>query len=138
MSDLEDLLHHTAGYIAEYRQAVAARPVAPDVDFDELRAVLGGALPDAGSAPIVVIDELVAAAEPALVATTGPRYFGFVVGGALDAASCADMLATGWDQLAFNLVTSPAAAVVEEVVGEWLKDVLELDVLCGWLPRCKE
>ena len=126
MSDLRDLVQRTAGYIADYREAVAAQPVARDVDFDRLRAALGGPLPDAGSAPSVVIDELVAAAEPALVATTGPRYFGLVVGGALDSASCADMLATGWDQVAFNAVTSPAAAVVEEVVGEWLKAVLGL------------
>src|SRR5207302_10590106 len=59
-------------------------------------------------------------------ATTGPRYFGFVVGGALDAASAADILTTGWDQPAFNAVTSPAAAVVEDVAGTWLKELLGL------------
>jgi glutamate/tyrosine decarboxylase-like PLP-dependent enzyme len=64
--------------------------------------------------------------EPGLVATTGPRYFGFVVGGALDAATAADMLAVAWDQPAFNAVTSPAAAVVEDVAGAWLKDLLGL------------
>ncbi len=126
MSDLRDLVQRTAGYIADYREEVAVHPVARDVDFDRLRAVLGGPLPDAGSAPSVVVDELVAAAEPALVGTTGPRYFGFVVGGALDSATCADMLATGWDQVAFNAVTSPAAVVIEEVAGGWLKDVLGL------------
>lgn len=67
---------------------------------------------------------LVAAAEPGLVASAGPRYFGFVTGGSLPAATAADMLAMGWDQLAFNAVTSPAAAVAEEVAGGWLKDLL--------------
>jgi len=42
-----------------------------------------------------------------MVATTGPRYFGFVVGGALDAATAADMLAVGWDQPAYNHLSSP-------------------------------
>ena len=63
--------------------------------------------------PADVVDELVAAAEPGLVATTGPRFFGFVIGGALPAATAADMLATGWDAVAFNAVTSPAAVAAE-------------------------
>ena len=57
-----------------------------------------------------------------MVATTGPRYFGFVVGGALDAATAADVLTAGWDQPAYNHLSSPAAAVVEEVAGAWLVD----------------
>jgi glutamate/tyrosine decarboxylase-like PLP-dependent enzyme len=49
-----------------------------------------------------------------------------VTGGSLDAATAADVLTTGWDQNAFNAVTSPAAALIEDVVGAWLKDVLGL------------
>jgi glutamate/tyrosine decarboxylase-like PLP-dependent enzyme len=64
--------------------------------------------------------------EPALVATTGPRYFGFVIGGALDAATAADVLTTGWDQCAFNATNAPAAAVVEDIAGGWLKELLRL------------
>jgi glutamate/tyrosine decarboxylase-like PLP-dependent enzyme len=58
------------------------------------------------------------------VGTTGPRFFGFVVGGALEAATAADVLTSGWDQPAFNPVTSPAAAVVEDIAGTWLKELL--------------
>ena len=60
------------------------------------------------------------------MASTGPRYFGFVIGGALDAATAADVLTTGWDQNAFNVVSSPGAALVEDVAGGWLKDLLGL------------
>jgi glutamate/tyrosine decarboxylase-like PLP-dependent enzyme len=38
------------------------------------------------------------------------------------------VLATGWDQPAFNAVTSPAAAAVEEVAGAWLAELLALPV----------
>ena len=96
----------------------------PDVDRAELRAGFGGPLPDLGVAAEVVIDELVAATTPGLVMSAGPRYFGFVVGGALDAPTAADLLVTGWDQIAFNDTSSPAAAAVEEVAGGWLKDLL--------------
>jgi glutamate/tyrosine decarboxylase-like PLP-dependent enzyme len=83
-------------------------------------------LPQDGLDASAVFEQLVDVVEPALMATAGPRYFGYVIGGALDAATAADMLATGWDQVAFNATTSPAAAIVEEVVGEWLKEAFGL------------
>ncbi len=49
-----------------------------------------------------------------------------MVGGSLPAATAADMLAVGWDQLAFNAVSSPVAGAVEEVAGGWLKQLLGL------------
>ena len=102
------------------------RPVAPPFDSAELHAALGGPLPAAGADPSAVIERLATAVEPALTATVGPRYFGFVVGGSLDSATCADVLTTGWDQMAFTATSSPVAAAVEEIVGEWLKQVLGL------------
>ena len=106
--------------------SVGDRPVAPRVDPSELRAALGGPLAEEGSDPSAVIERLATAVEPALMTSVGPRYFGFVTGGALDAATCADVLTTAWDQLAFNPTSSPAAAAVEEVVGDWLKQALGL------------
>jgi glutamate/tyrosine decarboxylase-like PLP-dependent enzyme len=100
--------------------------VAPPADSAQLRAALGGPLPAEGADPHAVVEQLAVAAEPALTATVGPRYFGFVVGGALDSATCADLLTTGWDQVAFNPTTSPVAAAVEEVAGEWLKEAFGL------------
>src|SRR5215210_3742207 len=124
MASLRELLLQTAGRAARYREQVADMPVFPAaVDVDEVRARLGS-LPDGPTPAAAVVDQLADAVEPALVATTGPRYFGFVVGGALDAATAADVLTAGWDQPAFNAVTSPGAAGVEDVTGEWLKDLL--------------
>ena len=126
MTDLETLLVDAAHHVAAYRAAVPDATVYPQVDLDAVRAALGHRLPDGPCPARDVVDQLVAAVEPAVVATTGPRYFGFVIGGATAAATAADVLAVGWDQPAYNHLSSPAAAVVEEIAGAWLVDLLGL------------
>jgi glutamate/tyrosine decarboxylase-like PLP-dependent enzyme len=85
-----------------------------------------GDLADDGAPPREVVEQLVDAVTPALTASLGPRYFGFVTGGSLPAATAADVLTVGWDQLAYSTLSSPAAAIVEEVAGAWLKELLGL------------
>jgi glutamate/tyrosine decarboxylase-like PLP-dependent enzyme len=124
--EFAELLKQTAERVAGYRGSVGERPVAPPVDAERLCEALGGPLPAQGADPDAVIEQLARAVEPGLTASVGPRYYGFVVGGALDSATCADILATGWDQMAFNATSSPVAALVEDVVGAWLKEALAL------------
>jgi len=126
VTDLETLLVDAAHHVAAYRATVPDATVYPQVDLDAVRAALGHRLPDGPCPARDVVDQLVAAVEPAVVATTGPRYFGFVIGGATAAATAADVLAVGWDQPAYNHLSSPAAAVVEEIAGAWLVDLLGL------------
>jgi len=119
-----ELFTRAAAAAADYRGSLPERPVAPPPDLAALRRSLGGPLRDGATPPGRVLDDLIAAAEPSLVATAGPRFFGYVVGGALPAATAADMLAAGWDQFGFNALAGPAAAVTEEVAGGWLKELL--------------
>lgn len=93
---------------------------------DRLLADLGGPLPEDGVDALRVIDDLAHAADPGLVASAGPRYFGFVIGGSLPVALAADWLTSAWDQNAGLFATGPAASVAEEVVGSWLIDLLGL------------
>ena len=121
-----ELLAAAAEHAGRFLDSLPERPVGRPIAPDELRATLGGPLPDAPTDPRRVLDELVAAAEPGLVASAGPRYFGFVIGGAVPAALATDWLAAAWDQDAGNYVAGPAAAVVEEVAAAWLRDLLGL------------
>jgi glutamate/tyrosine decarboxylase-like PLP-dependent enzyme len=91
-----------------------------------LRAALGGPVPERGAPGLEVLESMIAGVEPGLVQATGPRYFGFVVGGVLPVALAADWLTSTWDQNAFGYVLSPASSVVEEIVGAWLLDLLAL------------
>jgi glutamate/tyrosine decarboxylase-like PLP-dependent enzyme len=85
-----------------------------------------GPVPEHGTAPHEVVERLVDAATPGIVSSSGPRYFGYVVGGSLEAAVAADWLAATWDQVAGLEVMSPAAAAAEEAAGAWVLDLLGL------------
>jgi len=109
-----------------YLEGLPGRPVPGRAGLAELRAALGGPLPERPLDPREVVAELATAAEPGVVATAGGRYFGFVVGGATPAALAADWLTSAWDQNAALYVLGPAASVVEEVAGAWLAELLGL------------
>jgi glutamate/tyrosine decarboxylase-like PLP-dependent enzyme len=124
VTDLSALLQAAAIAAADYRAGLPNRRVSPTTDAESLAGGFALPLQDAGVPAEQVMRELITAAEPGLVATAGPRFFGFVVGGSLPAATAADVVAVGWDQLAFNAISSPAAAIAEEVAGGWLKELL--------------
>jgi glutamate/tyrosine decarboxylase-like PLP-dependent enzyme len=109
-----------------YLTALPDRPVGTAVSRQELRAALGGPVPEAPGDPVKVIAELAAAAEPGLMRTQSGRFFGFVVGGATPTALAADWLTAAWDQNAGLFALAPAASVAEEVAGQWLTELLGL------------
>ncbi|HEY6424546.1 MAG TPA: aspartate aminotransferase family protein, partial [Pseudonocardiaceae bacterium] len=95
---MNDLLSRTAAYANEYVSALPNRPVAARANLEQLRRAFDEPLPAGPVEPATVVDQLVAAAEPGVVATGSPRLFRFVIGGALPAALAADWLTSTWDQ----------------------------------------
>ncbi|WP_029117649.1 aminotransferase class V-fold PLP-dependent enzyme [Mycobacterium sp. URHB0044] len=126
MPDRTAGLRLAATHAEAFLATLDERPVAARVDAAGVREALGGPLPIRGQDPGAVIDALVAGAEPGLVATAGPRHFGFVIGGALPAALAADWLVAAWDQCAAFHSLSPAAAAIEEVASAWTLELLGL------------
>jgi glutamate/tyrosine decarboxylase-like PLP-dependent enzyme len=121
-----ELLEVTARIAADYLESLSERPVFPDVTPQQLRAALGGPLPDDPLDPREVVTELARAADPGVVAMGSGRYFGFVIGGALPAALAADWLTSAWDQNAGLYVGGPSASVVEDVAAQWIIELLGL------------
>src|SRR3954454_4760596 len=127
----EQALYRAAQMAIDYLQRVPDLPVGEAASLDDLRAALRVPLNDMPLDPSVVVQELAQAAEPGLVQIQSPRYFGFVIGGGVDAAIAADWLTTAWDQNAGGYPCGPSAAVVEEAVGEWILDLLGLPAGSG-------
>ncbi|HEY7855206.1 MAG TPA: pyridoxal-dependent decarboxylase, partial [Terriglobales bacterium] len=102
------------------------RSVAATSDKAALRSKLNVPLADAGLEAAQVIDELVAMTEGGHLGSASGRFYGWVIGGALPSALAADWLTSAWDQNAALFACAPAAAVVEEVAGAWLKELFDL------------
>jgi glutamate/tyrosine decarboxylase-like PLP-dependent enzyme len=132
-------LRAAARHAEAFLASLPERPVRATADAARLRASLGGPLPDAGVAPERVIDDLARAADPGIVASAGPRFFGFVIGGSLPAALAADWLTSTWDQNAGLYAASPAASIVEEIAAQWLLELFDLprDAGVGFVTGCQ-
>ena len=117
-----------------YLESLSERPVganSPEATVEALRASLGGPLPERGEETARVVTDLARKADPGIVASSGPRFFGFVVGGTLPAAMGADWLTSAWDQNCGLFVLSPAASVIEETVASWLRELFGLPAQTG-------
>jgi len=114
--------HHALSFLKN----LDSSPAGATVDVQTLRQRLNKPFADAGLPPEQVISELVRDVGGGLLGSAGGRFFGWVIGGALPAALAADWLTATWDQNAALYACSPAAAIVEEVAGLWLKEILGL------------
>ncbi|MEL7369108.1 MAG: pyridoxal-dependent decarboxylase [Myxococcota bacterium] len=123
---MTDLLNEAAERSIRYMKDIDVRRVFPAHEAIEKLASLEAPMPETPASPGDVLRELDGFGSPATVANMGPRYFGFVVGGALPISVAAHWLATAWDQNAAATVMSPAACHLEKLAGRWLLDVLGL------------
>jgi glutamate/tyrosine decarboxylase-like PLP-dependent enzyme len=126
MTDNRKILERVFEEATGFLDGLPDRQVAARADVDGVAAALRRPLPEEGAEPLEVIEELIAGAEPGVVAMPSGRFFGWVIGGVLPATLAADWLTSTWDQNAGLLASSPAAAGVEWVASEWLLDLLGL------------
>lgn len=115
----------------EYLESLPDRRVYRPTTPDEVRAAVGGPLPEHGTPPERVIADLAAATEPFVTAHASGRFYGFVIGGLQPAAYGADLLCSTWNQNAGLYAVAPGAAIVEEVAAAWLLDLLRLPADCS-------
>ncbi len=117
-------LKRAAELAAAYIESFDTHKVSQEPDPDALRARLYKDLTDDGLPPVQVIEELHEDAKDGLLNSAGGRFFGWVIGGGIPVSIAADWLTSAWDQNAATYACSPSAAIIEEVVALWLKDIL--------------
>ncbi|HYA62765.1 MAG TPA: aminotransferase class V-fold PLP-dependent enzyme [Candidatus Sulfotelmatobacter sp.] len=133
----EPALRGAAERSYEYLRTMENRNVAPNAAAVAALERFREPFPENPSEPADVVTLLDKFGAPATVATTGGRYFGFVIGGTLPASLAASWLANTWDQNAALRVMSPVAAELEEVVLKWVCEALGLPSDCdGGLVTC--
>ncbi|MGH3589249.1 MAG: aspartate aminotransferase family protein, partial [Pseudonocardia sp.] len=122
----DELLADAAQRARAYVEGVDRRPVAPTPEalagldrFDE-------PLPEHPTDPRSTLALLDEAGSPATIASTGPRYFGFVTGGTMPVALASAWLGSAWDQNTALPVMSPVAARLHATTSSWLVDLLGL------------
>ena len=128
---MDDLLRDVAARAGRYLEQLPERPVAAAPEAVAALERLGGALPESGSDAAEILKLLDEVGTPATVASAGPRYFGFVTGGALPASLAANWLAGAWDQNSFSTIGSPLGAAIDAVALEWLREIFGLPPGCG-------
>jgi glutamate/tyrosine decarboxylase-like PLP-dependent enzyme len=136
---IKSLLDLTAAHASTYLETLDSGQIAPSASVTELRGSLGRPLPEAGTAPETVIEELVRDAERGIMRSGSGRFFGWVIGGTLPVALAADWLTATWDQNGASNLTSPVEAVAEEVCGEWAKELLGIPASAsfGFVTGCQ-
>src|SRR5579864_5477569 len=135
--EFQNLLSFAAEKAIDYVNGSTNRRVSPAEESVLALKTLSEPFPEKQSDPRSVLALLDKVGSPATVATTGGRYFGYVIGGMLPAATVANWLATAWNQKAAIRVMSPIAAELEEVVIRWVCEALGLPADCeGGLVTC--
>ena len=119
-------LQHAFSYALQYLGNLQNMPVAATATYPELKSRLSHPLTDQGLAADKIIDDLIRDSKGGVLGSASGRFFGWVIGGSLPAALAADWITSTWDQNAALYATGPAEAVIEEIVGEWLKELLGL------------
>jgi glutamate/tyrosine decarboxylase-like PLP-dependent enzyme len=108
----------------DYLTQIKDRNVSPTAASIEALSAFNEELPDSGKDALETLEFLNRYGSPATMASTGGRYFGFVIGGSHVPALAANWLSTAWDQNAGLFVTSPVSAAIESVCETWLTEIL--------------
>ena len=128
---MNQLLHAAAQRATAYLDQIATRSVQPAPEAVAGLSVLKEPLPGQPAPDEEVLRLLDEVGSPATMGMAGPRFFGFVIGGALPVTLAANWLAGAWDQNAALYNASPATAMFEQVALGWLLELFGLPTNAG-------
>ena len=124
--------HQLIDWLADYHQSLPSRPVQASTAPGEVRAMLPSAPPVQPQPFETVIADLDRIVVPGLSLWQHPKFFGYFPANAEPAGILGDLVSTGLGVLGLSWQSSPALTELEEVVTNWMRQMVGLsDVWSG-------
>jgi aromatic-L-amino-acid/L-tryptophan decarboxylase len=125
-----DDLGAASDWVAAYLEGVGERPVVPKVSPGEVRAALPASPPEQGEPFADVLADLDAIVAPGLTHWNHPRFFAYFGITGSEPGILAELITAALNVNAMAWSTSPAATELEQLVLDWLAELLGLPA--GW------
>ena len=118
--------HELIEWVARYRETVEERPVMSPAAPGEVRAQLPAAPPLEGQPLDGVLADVERVLMPGVTHWNHPAFFAYFPSNSGLASALADLLSSGLGVQGMSWQTSPAATELEEVVMDWLRQMVGL------------
>ncbi len=118
--------HRLVDWLADYQTRLTERPVMAQVKPGDIKKRLPASPPEQPEAMEAVLADLDRIVVPGLSLWQHPRFFGYFPGNALPAGILADFVSTAPGVLGLAWQSSPAVTEVEEVMTDWVRQMVGL------------
>jgi aromatic-L-amino-acid decarboxylase len=125
--DFRRLGHDLIDWIADYLDNIEQRPVLAAIEPGDLKAQLPAVPPVHGEPMEKIIDDLDHLIVPALTHWSHPSFFAYFATSTSAPGIFGELLTAAFDNKAMLWRTSPASTELEEVVLDWLRQMMGLD-----------
>jgi aromatic-L-amino-acid/L-tryptophan decarboxylase len=126
-SDFRRFGHELVDWIADYFENIDQRPVLPDMQPGDLKAQLPSAPPVHGEPMENIIADVDRLIAPALTHWSHPSFFAYFATSTSGPGILGELLSAAFDNKSMLWRTSPASTELEEVVLDWLRQMMGLD-----------
>jgi len=119
--------HEIVDWIANYFENIETLPVLAQVEPGELKAQLPSSPPENGESMEAILADIDRLIVPALTHWSHPSFFAYFATSTSAPGIFGEMLSAAFDVKSMLWRTSPASTELEEVVLDWLRQMMGLD-----------
>src|SRR2546421_57330 len=126
--------HELVDWIADYFEHIEELPVLAQIEPGDLRAQLPSAPPQVGESMEAILADVDRLIVPALTHWSHPSFFAYFATSTSAPGIFGELLSAAFDVKSMLWRTSPASTELEEVVLDWLRQMMGLDAgLTGFI-----
>ena len=119
--------HEIVDWIANYFEHIEELPVLAQIEPGDLKAQLPVAPPDQGESMETILADVDRLIVPALTHWSHPSFFAYFATSTSAPGIFGELLSAAFDVKSMLWRTSPASTELEEVVLDWLRQMIGLD-----------